>query len=548
VTVDQDIHAIRSVYDAKGAGFFLRPFVKIRRNPDFATQGTSYPVFGWLFELHQFGHGFAIAADDNILALLDIDEQLGELGFRLGDIDDAHVIHINQTRSGLQDAACMSPLPFCPHVGYSPAMNELPALPDTASGPKVITFGCRLNAYESEVMRGHAETTGDADLVVINTCAVTAEAERQARQAIRKIKRDSPNARIVVTGCAAQIAPDAWAAMPEVSRVLGNIEKMDAASFLFSPQANDKIDVADIMTVRETAAHLVGGFAERARAFVEVQQGCDHRCTFCIIPFGRGNSRSVPAGLVIERIRRLVDKGFNEVVLTGVDLTSWGPDLPGGPTLGNLVQRILTLVPDLPRLRLSSIDSIEVDDGLMDAITGDHRVMPHLHLSLQHGDDIILKRMKRRHLRDAAIDFCARVRARRPDVVFGADIIAGFPTEDDAAFENALSLVDACDLTYLHVFPYSERAGTPAAKMPQVPVAVRKERAAALRAKGDRKLQQYLASQTGAVVDVLVERENGSGHTAHFAPVLVTGKTVPGGIFQARVTGYSGTQLFAEVA
>jgi threonylcarbamoyladenosine tRNA methylthiotransferase MtaB len=427
-------------------------------------------------------------------------------------------------------------------------MNEMHTLTDTTRRPKVITFGCRLNAYESDVMRGHAEAASDPDLVVVNTCAVTAEAERQARQAIRKIKRDNPAARIVVTGCAAQIAPEAWASMPEVTRVLGNIEKMDPASFLFSPQANDKIDVADIMTVRATAAHLVGGFAERARAFVEVQQGCDHRCTFCIIPFGRGNSRSVPAGLVIERIQRLADQGYNEVVLTGVDLTSWGPDLPGRPTLGSLVQRILKLVPGLPRLRLSSIDSIEVDDALMEAITGDPRVMPHLHLSLQHGDDIILKRMKRRHLREAAIDFCKDVRKRRPDVVFGADIIAGFPTEDEAAFEKSLSLVDACDLTYLHVFPYSARAGTAAAKMPQVAYAVRKQRAALLRVKGDEKLQNYLTSQIGAVVDVLVESENGHGHTAHFAPATVAGPTVRGAIARARVTGHSDTRLFAEVA
>ncbi len=421
-------------------------------------------------------------------------------------------------------------------------------LTQTATGPKIITFGCRLNAYESEVMRAHAEGAGDPDLVVVNTCAVTAEAERQARQMIRKIKRDNPAARIIVTGCAAQIAPEAYAKMPEVARVLGNIEKMDAGSFVFDARANDKIHAGDIMTVRETAGHLVGGFAERARAFVEVQQGCDHRCTFCVIPYGRGNSRSVPAGLVIERIQRLVDKGFNEVVLTGVDLTSWGPDLPGKPTLGNLVQRILKLVPGLPRLRLSSIDSIEVDDALMEAITSEQRVMPHLHLSLQHGDDLILKRMKRRHLRDQAIDFCATVRAARPDVVFGADIIAGFPTEDEVAFENSLKLLDDCGLTYLHVFPYSERDGTPAAKMPQVDKTVRKERAARLRAHGDSRLQAWFALQVGALATVLIEKEDGTGHSAHFAPVKVAGSISPGSVVQARVVRHDAKMLYAEAA
>jgi threonylcarbamoyladenosine tRNA methylthiotransferase MtaB len=427
-------------------------------------------------------------------------------------------------------------------------MLEPATLTDTATGPKIITFGCRLNAYESEVMRSHAEAAGDPELVIVNTCAVTGEAERQARQAIRKIKRERPEARIVVTGCAAQIAPEAYAKMPEVSRVLGNIEKMDPASFVLNTRANDKIQVADIMTVRDTAGHLIGGFAERARAFVEVQQGCDHRCTFCIIPFGRGNSRSVPAGLVIERIRRLVDKGFSEVVLTGVDLTSWGPDLPGSLTLGNLVQRILKLVPDLPRLRLSSIDSIEVDEALMEAITGDLRVMPHLHLSLQHGDDVILKRMKRRHLRDAAISFCNDVRKTRSDVVFGADIIAGFPTEDEAAFENSVKLIDECDLTYLHVFPYSERAGTPAAKMPQVAKSVRKQRAAILRAKAQEKLHSYFAGQLGSIVNVLIERDDGSGHTPQFAPIQVDGITIPGTIVRAHVTHHDSRQLFAEAA
>jgi threonylcarbamoyladenosine tRNA methylthiotransferase MtaB len=427
-------------------------------------------------------------------------------------------------------------------------MSDSATLTETATGPKIITFGCRLNAYESEVMRAHAEASGDTELIVINTCAVTAEAERQARQTIRKVKRERPDAKIVVTGCAAQISPEVYARMPEVTRVLGNMEKLEAASFRFDARANDKIHVADIMSVRETAGHLIGGFAERARAFVEVQQGCDHRCTFCIIPYGRGNSRSVPAGLVVERVQKLVDAGYKEVVLTGVDLTSWGPDLPGKPMLGNLVQRILKLVPDLPRLRLSSIDSIEVDEALADAIATDRRIMPHLHLSLQHGDDLILKRMKRRHLRDHAIRFCEDMRRRRPDIVFGADIIAGFPTEDDAAFENSLKIVDECGLTYLHVFPYSERSGTPAARMPQVEKHVRKTRAAILRKKGADRLRQYLDTQRNIITDILVEREDGSGHTPQFAPVIFSGKSTPGDIVSARITGASDKQLTAEAA
>jgi threonylcarbamoyladenosine tRNA methylthiotransferase MtaB len=427
-------------------------------------------------------------------------------------------------------------------------MSDTATLTETATGPKIITFGCRLNAYESEVMRTHAETSGDADLIVINTCAVTAEAERQARQMIRKVKRENPDAKIIVTGCAAQISPDAYARMPEVTRVLGNVEKLEPSSFRFDTRANDKIHVADIMSVRETAGHLIGSFAERARAFVEVQQGCDHRCTFCIIPFGRGNSRSVPAGLVVERVQRLVDAGYKEVVLTGVDLTSWGPDLPGKPMLGNLVQRILKLVPDLPRLRLSSIDSIEVDEALQDAIVGDARVMPHLHLSLQHGDDMILKRMKRRHLRDHAIRFCENIRSRRPDIVFGADIIAGFPTEDDAAFENSMKIVDECGLIYLHVFPYSERSGTPAARMPQVDKHVRKTRAALLRQKGAERLRQYFDTQMNRVTDILVEREDGSGHTPQFAPIIISGPANPGEIVSARITGKNDKHLTAEAA
>jgi threonylcarbamoyladenosine tRNA methylthiotransferase MtaB len=422
-------------------------------------------------------------------------------------------------------------------------MTDGATLTQTATGPRILTFGCRLNAYESEVMRAGVDSTGDDNLVIVNTCAVTAEAERQARQQIRKVKRDNPQARIIVTGCAAQIDPTPWAAMPEVARVLGNAEKLDAKNFLHGKNA--AVDVGDIMLVRETAAHLLDGFAERARAFVEIQQGCDHRCTFCIIPYGRGNSRSVPAGLVVERIKRMVDAGYKEVVLTGVDITSYGSDLPGAPTLGHLVQRILKLVPDLPRLRLSSIDSIEVDPPLMEAITNDMRVMPHLHLSLQHGDDMILKRMKRRHSRTDAIKFCADVRSARPDVTLGADIIAGFPTEDEAMFANSLDLIEACGLTFLHVFPFSPRDGTPAARMPQLPVALRKERAARLRAKAGVALNEYLQSQIGKAVDVLVESETGNGHSAHFAAVRVAGVHKTGSIVRATVTATQDMMLLA---
>ena len=408
----------------------------------------------------------------------------------------------------------------------------------SAAGPEIVTFGCRLNFHESEVMRAHALAGGAPDLVVVNTCAVTGEAVRQARQRIRRLKRERPSARIVVTGCAAQTEPASFAAMPEVERVLGNAEKMQAASFLFPlpvegvGNANEAsqgagaapdVRVADIMAVRETTGHLVEDFALRARAFVAVQNGCDHRCTFCIIPYGRGPSRSVPAGLVVERIRRLVEAGINEVVLTGVDVTAYGADLPGAPSLGTLVQRILKLIPDLPRLRLSSIDSVEIDEPLFEAITGEPRLMPHLHLSLQAGDDLILKRMKRRHSRGDAIRFCTEVRARRPDVTFGADLIAGFPTESDEMFANTLAMIDDCDIVYGHIFPYSARTGTAAARMPQLPVPLRKARAARLRAATARRLDAYLRGQVGHTLDVLVEGEDGLGHSAAFAPVKVAG-------------------------
>ena len=391
---------------------------------------------------------------------------------------------------------------------------------------EVVTFGCRLNAYESEVMRTHAAAAGLKDTVIINTCAVTSEATRQARQTIRRMKRESPDKEIIVTGCAAQIDPTSFQNMPEVGAVIGNQEKLQAKSFqAIATQGLEAATVNDIFSVKETAGHLIEGFGERARAFVQIQNGCNHRCTFCIIPYGRGNSRSVPMGEVIDQIKRLVDRGFKEVVLTGVDITSYGEDLPANPSLGSLTQKILKLVPDLPRLRISSIDSIEVDTALMDAITGDMRVMPHLHLSLQAGDNMILKRMKRRHLREQAIDFVSQVKKARPDTVFGADIIAGFPTETEEMFANSLKLIDECDLTWLHVFPYSEREGTPAARMPQVAKAIRKDRAARLRAKGNEKTQALFQRNIGKQANILIERIDGNGHaighSEHFIPVTI---------------------------
>ena len=345
--------------------------------------------------------------------------------------------------------------------------------------PLIVTLGCRLNAYESEVMRRHAMNAGLADCVIVNTCAVTGEAVRQAEQTIRKMRRERPNARLIVTGCAAQIEPERFAAMEGVDHVVGNAEKLEPATFRsLSTDALERVAVNDIMSVKETALHMIDGFGSRARAYVQIQNGCDHRCTFCIIPMGRGPSRSVAAGEVVSQVRALVEKGYPEVVLTGVDITSYGSDLPGSASLGRLVKQILAHVPELARLRLSSIDQVEADEHLLEAIATESRLMPHLHLSMQAGDDLILKRMKRRHLRDDAIRFCERVRTLRPDIVFGADLIAGFPTETDAMFENTLDLVDACGLTYLHVFPFSPRKGTPAARMPQVDRRVVKERAA----------------------------------------------------------------------
>lgn len=411
---------------------------------------------------------------------------------------------------------------------------------------EVLTFGCRLNTYESEAMRDLATKAGHAGAIVVNTCAVTAEAERQARQAIRRAHRDNPGARIIVTGCAAQIAPDKWAAIPGVERVIGNADKLKPETWaaLDAPPA----PVTDIMAATETAAHLVTEFAGRARAFVQVQQGCDHRCTFCVIPFGRGPSRSVPIGAVVEQVRALVAAGYREVVLTGVDITSYGPDLPGRPSLGQMVRRLLALVPDLPRLRLSSLDPVEVDEDLWRLIAEEPRLMPHLHLSLQHGADLILKRMKRRHLRADAIALAERARRLRPEMVFGADLIAGFPTETEEHFAETLSLVEACGLSFLHVFPYSERPDTPAARMPQLPVPVRRERAARLREAGAKAAARLFAARLGREETVLFEHPD-RGHTEQFAPLRLLGAAaVPGEIRRLRVTGAEPDALLAEAA
>ena len=419
-------------------------------------------------------------------------------------------------------------------------------MPDTAppSGPTVITLGCRLNTYESEVMRRHALEAGLGEAVIINTCAVTSEAVRGARQAIRRAAKENPGAPILVTGCAAQIDPGAFAAMPEVTRVIGNHEKMQAETWQPPDLLGgaEKVRVNDIMGVRETAAHLIDGMDGRARAYVQVQNGCDHRCTFCIIPYGRGNSRSVPAGEVVAQVRRLVETGHYEVVLTGVDLTSWGADLPGAPQLGNLVQRILKLVPELRQLRISSIDAIEMDEALIAAL-GEARVAPYLHLSLQHGDDLILKRMKRRHGRDQAIQLTQRLRAVRPDIALGADIIAGFPTETEAHFESSVRLVEECGLAFLHVFPYSPRPGTPAAKMPQVAKPLIRERAARLRAFGEAALARHLERHLGETRSSLLERGL-AARLPDFTPVRLTALAGEGGqVLPVRITGHDGKQL-----
>ena len=413
----------------------------------------------------------------------------------------------------------------------------------------VVTFGCRLNAAESEVIRREAESAGLTDTVVVNTCAVTAEAVRQARQTIRALRRDRPQAKIVVTGCAAQTEPQTFTAMPETDRVLGNSEKLSAAMWqdtrsAFDVGSSPKAIVNDIMSVRHTAPHLVESFSGRCRAFVQVQNGCDHRCTFCIIPYGRGNSRSVPMGAVVADVERLVANNYNEIVLTGVDLTSYGGDLPGTPKLGTLVKQILRHVPELKRLRLSSIDSIEADRDLIDAFAQQDRLMPHLHLSLQAGDDLILKRMKRRHVRGDAIDFCRLLRNVRPDVVFGADIIAGFPTETEEMFARSLDLVDECGLTHLHVFPFSPRPGTPAARMPQLDRRIIKERAQRLRTHGALALRRHLEAETGVTRRVLLESEL-IGRTEQFTPVKLSRSAVPGTIVDVKIGGHDGERLLA---
>jgi len=406
--------------------------------------------------------------------------------------------------------------------------------------PDIVTFGCRLNAFESEVIRDRA--AGLDDTIIFNTCAVTKEAERQARQAIRKARRQRPGSKIIVTGCAAQVNANTFARMPEVDRVIGNTEKLTEAAY----HSETQILVGDIMTVQETAGHLVEGFEGRARAFVQVQQGCDHRCTFCIIPYGRGNSRSVPIGEITNQVRTLAENGYSEIVLTGVDITSYGADLPGRPSLGQMMRRLLAQVPELPRLRLSSIDCVEIDDDLMRLIETEPRLMPHFHLSLQAGDDMTLKRMKRRHGRDDAIAICNTIRARRPDVVFGADLIVGFPTETEAMFQRSLDLIDECGLTWLHVFPYSTRPGTPAALMPQVPGDIRRKRAARLRQAGEAAATRFLDSLVGATATVLIE-QNSTGRTEHFAPVQSDVALHDGSLATLRIVGREGDALRGEL-
>ena len=414
------------------------------------------------------------------------------------------------------------------------------------SAVEVINFGCRLNIYEGEVIKQQAEAGGIKNALIFNSCAVTAEAERQLRQAIRKARREQPEAQIIVTGCAAQIHPDVYAGMKEVDKVIGNEEKLKPEGYQFIQSGGEKALVNDIMSVKETASHMVTSFDGKARAFVQVQNGCDHRCTFCIIPFGRGNSRSVAVGEIVSQVRSLVASGFNEVVLTGVDVSDYGKDLPGAPTLGQMMKRLLALVPELPRLRLSSIDAVEVDEDLFVLIANEPRLMPHIHISLQAGDDMILKRMKRRHNRADIVAFCQRVRMVRPDVVFGADIIAGFPTETDEMFENTLRLVEEVGLTYLHVFPYSAREGTPAAKMPQVPLKIRKERAAKLRAAGEKQLEKYLQSRIGKTEKLVMEKPR-TGRSEGFAMVEVDAPQVVGSVVSVKILDVIGDKLSATV-
>lgn len=410
-----------------------------------------------------------------------------------------------------------------------------------AKDPELVTFGCRLNTYESEVMRAHARNAGIENAIIFNTCAVTKEAERQAKQAIRRARRENPDARIIVTGCAAQIDPQGFGAMSEVDRVIGNDLKLKPETWGAPPE--EKIVVNDIMAVKETASHLVDGFEGHTRAFLQVQNGCDHRCTFCIIPYGRGNSRSVAIGAIADQVRHLVAAGYKEIVFTGVDVTSYGHDLPGQPTLGQMIRRVLALVPELPRVRLSSLDPVEIDDDLWHLIAHEPRLMPHLHLSLQAGDDMTLKRMKRRHLRQDVIDVCRKARELRPDMAFGADIIAGFPTETEDMFANTLKIVEECGLTFLHVFPYSEREGTPAARMPQVDPPVRKARAARLRALGDAQLEKFMKARVGERCRVIVE-QNGMGRTEHFAEVHLDFPAGQGELYDIVVQRFESGKLY----
>ncbi len=439
------------------------------------------------------------------------------------------------------------------HARHAPASDAAPGTgPETPEGPRVVTFGCRLNAYESEVMLQQARAAGLEDAVIVNTCAVTGEAERQARQAIRRAKRDNPGVRVVVAGCAAQLHPDSFADMPEVERVLGNQAKLRRESYApdLDIGSQGKVVVDDIMQAEETAAHLLPGFETKTRAFVQIQQGCDHRCTFCIIPFARGNNRSVPVGELVRQVRHMVAHGVREVVLTGVDITDYGTDLPGQPTLGGLCRRLLNLVPELPRLRLSSVDPVELDDTVYDLLAHEPRLMPHVHISLQAGNDMVLKRMRRRHGTADARRMVDRARAARPDVVFGADVIAGFPTEDAAMFQDTLAAVDALDLTFLHVFPYSERPGTPAARMPQVPKPTRKARAAELRTAGQRAMARFFRAQVGRTAEVLLEETDGEGRmkgrTPHFAPVRVVGGGDIGTVVPVRITHAGDDHLIGE--
>jgi threonylcarbamoyladenosine tRNA methylthiotransferase MtaB len=445
-----------------------------------------------------------------------------------------------------------------PHDHHNEHKEQVIELPDAETqlaqqaadgGPRVVTFGCRLNIYESEVMKDHARKAGLNDAIIINTCAVTSEAERQARQAIRRARRENPDAKIIVTGCAAQVNPKTFSEMPEVNQIIGNDLKLKAETWSQAP--TERVVVNDIMSVKETARHMISGFESHARAFVQVQNGCDHRCTFCIIPFGRGNSRSVPMGEIADQLRNLVARGYNEVVLTGVDITSYGPDLPGAPTLGQMLRRVLAAVPELKRVRLSSLDPVEIDDELWRLIAEEERLMPHLHLSMQAGDDMVLKRMKRRHLRDDLLKVCEKARALRPDMVFGADIIAGFPTETDEMFANTLRAVTDCDLTFLHVFPYSPRPGTPAARMPQVAGDIRKDRARQLREAGAAQVQKHLTALVGRTLPVLMEKNN-RGRTPYFSevhlPPRAEGDWPVGSVVMARMTGLGDGFLTAEAA